>query len=152
MEDRSQIPSCPKCGRSDCVTGIFELAEQQNTLALRLSPPEKPSFNRPLVSLSEGLGCLGALFFGSALFLAVTYGSIVAAIIFGLFVLLFSASFLLTILRGLRERRELDQRLFAWQQEMELWERQYYCSRDDLIFDPETGRTTAPAPLNVKLN
>lgn len=136
MEDHPIIPKCPICGKNDRVNRVSELAEKENNLATRLAPPEKPTLNRPLIGLNEGIGCLGALFFGSALFLAVTYGSTVAAIIFAIFVLLFSVSILLTILRGWREHKNFEKNLFAWEQEMERWVQQYYCARDDLLFTP----------------
>lgn len=37
-----------------------------------------------------------------------------------------------------------DQRRARWQAFMDLWNRCYYCSRDDIVFDPTTGKSGQP--------
>ena len=32
----------------------------------------------------------------------------------------------------------------AWDYAIERWHRSYYCHRDDIVFDPETGETSEP--------
>ena len=135
MENTPDNPLCPACRLSDQVGRLSVLVESDTELAKRFPPPEEPQPGRPLFGMNEGLGCLGALFFGSAFVLSVTYRSLTGGIIFGIFVLLFAITFLLAILRGMRERRMLAQRLAAWQPEWEAWSQRYYCARDDLVFD-----------------
>lgn len=139
-EKNPPLPTCPECKLEDRVGWITELAEKEDALALRLAPPDAPSTPAPLVSMNEGLGCVGALFFGAAFFLSVTYGSKTASIIFGIFVLFFAVAFTLTILRGMRDRRRLHQEEDLWLRKMDLWSNLYYCARDDLVFDPQTGK------------
>ena len=35
----------------------------------------------------------------------------------------------------------------AWESAIQRWERSYYCSRDDVVFDPDTGRSCQPQGL-----
>jgi hypothetical protein len=39
----------------------------------------------------------------------------------------------------------------AWESAIQRWERSYYCNRDDVVFDPDTGRTCQPQGLKLFL-
>lgn len=145
---------CPKCGKVDELSSVFELVSntQDEELAKRLGPPPEPaSPMQPISMMNEGLGCLGALFFGGAFFLSITYTSVLAAAIFGVFTLLFTAAFILTIIRMLRARNKLKEILPDWEQKMERWEQLYYCSRDAIVFNPETGEQAPTDEMNTLL-
>jgi hypothetical protein len=40
-----------------------------------------------------------------------------------------------------------DQQLKQWERAMSIWESTYYCFRDDLVFDSNTGNATSPQSL-----
>src|SRR2546425_2423488 len=42
---------------------------------------------------------------------------------------------------------EAQKRYAAWDRAMQNWNRLRYCSRDDVVFDPQTGETIAPETL-----
>jgi len=42
---------------------------------------------------------------------------------------------------------EAQKRYAAWDRAMQNWNRLRYCSRDDVVFDPQTGETVAPETL-----
>lgn len=147
-ENNVLLPTCPACKKKDRVGLVSDLAEKEDETALRLVPPDEPSLPPPLVSMNEGLGCVGALFFGAAFFLSVAYGSTTAGIIFGVFMLFFAAAFTLTIWRGMKARRKLQQEEAIWLRKMEIWSNIYYCARDDLVFDPQSGKTAMADDLD----
>lgn len=39
-----------------------------------------------------------------------------------------------------RTRGTYDAELLRWQGAMQVWDRLYYCSRDDIVFDPDNGK------------
>lgn len=47
-----------------------------------------------------------------------------------------------------RAKAQFPARMQAWEQAMARWGRVYYCSRDDIVFDPETGESCHPADLH----
>jgi len=48
-------------------------------------------------------------------------------------------------------RTELPEKLRIWNQQINRWSRLYYCYRDDLVYDPETGRSCPPGQMNTLL-
>ena len=142
-----QLPICPLCGKDDKVSPVRELSEQENSLALQVAPPDAPDAPPPLISMNQGLGCVGSLFFGAAFILAVTYAAPTASVIFGIFVLLFIFAFGLTIWRGLKTRSRLQRELPAWQAKMDVWSTLHYCARDDRVFAPGSSNTTTPETM-----
>ncbi|MCJ7625864.1 MAG: hypothetical protein MUO76_20420 [Anaerolineaceae bacterium] len=145
---------CPKCGKDDEPVSVFELVSntQDEELAKKLGPPPEPvSPMQPISMMNEGLGCLGALFFGAAFFLSITYASVLAAVIFGFFTLLFTAAFILTIIRMLRARNSLKEIIPVWEQKMGRWQKLYYCASDEIVFDPESGKYAPVDEMNTLL-
>lgn len=138
MEAMQPIPPCPLCKQADRARRVSEIAED-DPLAQRLPPPEAPDAPPPLVGMNEGLGCLGALFFGSAFILSFAFGSTVGIVIFGAFMLLFATSFTVLLGRHLAARRTLEAQMAAWDARVAVWERLLVCDRDQAVYDPETG-------------
>jgi hypothetical protein len=40
----------------------------------------------------------------------------------------------------------------AWQAKMSVWDKLYYCARDDIVFDPEIGETAKPESIATLLS
>lgn len=47
-----------------------------------------------------------------------------------------------------KEKERLAAERVLWEQAMARWAGLYYCSRDDIVFDPETGESCHPADLH----
>lgn len=139
--------------------GRFALSgSQQTVLAKQLVPPAQPK-----AAATWGVW--------SVLFLGVTVLAITLTIIAGLLLLvnpphdpsiLQGAASLLALtifcilitivllVRRSRSRRESAQaQMLQWERAMRLWERFYYCGRNDLVFLPEDPRVCFP-PSDMK--
>ena len=49
-------------------------------------------------------------------------------------------------------REGYDKMQAAWKQRMEIWNRVYYCLRDDVVFDPDSGKWSSPDDLAALLD
>jgi len=123
-------------------------------LAQRLLPPDEPQVKTQ--DMYVGVLYITLFFSGiySLTICGITQGGddALAAACFGLFSLLV---FLIALRLLYRERRmirrakaQLPARMQAWEQAMNRWAGLYYCSRDDIVFDPETGESCHPADLH----
>ncbi|NMC33988.1 MAG: hypothetical protein GYA36_16225 [Veillonellaceae bacterium] len=50
--------------------------------------------------------------------------------------------------RYFEAKSEYDYKLPKWPRALVKWKRLYYCDRDDIIYDPETGETCNPNSLD----
>ncbi len=138
--------------------------KQSSELARQLSPPSKPEKPR-------GLGCLLWLGLGSAallaLFLAVNGLAIFSVGLFNpdleawrftltsLGCMVTSAVVALSLPFFLHRHKKAiseatakyEKDVSAWGAAMEKYRRSYYCSRDDIVFDPEEGTFCDPSQL-----
>jgi hypothetical protein len=137
MDNIQESTPCPVCGQTDRVRSVSEIPEADELAPLTM-PPDAPDAPPPLVGMNEGLGCVGALFFGSAFFLSVAFGSLVASIIFGMFILFFILAFVMLLRKQRSARRKQEVQISAWQEKMETWERLLVCSRDRVVYDPQS--------------
>ncbi len=139
------LPACPRCGRIDDArkitsmvqlgTSIYESSGIRATatteLARKLAPPAGPS-------LSRNISCAGLLW----LFVLWLVYTIVgeawlnqfAPSVAGAAILLLCGIFIWLVL-SLGYRQDLP----AWKKKMAIYNRLYYCTRDDCVFDPATG-------------
>jgi hypothetical protein len=121
-------------------------------LARKLSPPPEP--RKP-----SGLGCwLYVGLFGSAVG-ALSVGSVLVVNLsdesapYMLFALLFYLSILVitVVMHNTKKSRQIATYTLekpAWDAAMKRYKSLYYCFRDDVVFDPQTGETCAPESLN----
>jgi len=115
-------------------------------LAQRLMPPPKPKLDSNklkqamlwfvlLLALVLGLNCFSS-------------GSTEGAICIGVpSLLVITVAIYRDSQRRRRAKAELLNRVAAWELAMNRWRRVYYCSRDDIVFDPETSEWCEPADL-----
>lgn len=66
---------------------------------------------------------------------------------------LFFAVLVTWIISNLKKDAEekLPSELDVWTKKMEVYNRLYYCHRDDVVFDPETGASVSPQKMNELL-
>lgn len=143
-------------------------------LAQRLLPPDEPKVRLPWYRkawlLPEGfnewwyfkIGPLwdGCCLLASSVFLPILL--VMTVIMFfsgafeeavqGLCVGVFLGFMVLFLLRRRgsysKEKERLAAERVLWEQAMARWAGLYYCSRDDIVFDPETGESCHPADLH----
>lgn len=150
---------CPVCGRIDQTQRVSAIVSSQSRrgqygfpgsqtfLASRLAPPMAPA--GPTDS-----GCLAiTMWVGLGFFLvAFAMGAISSAGTRNTDAMCLGAAALACVVvlwlyqaqRSTRKRMlraEAAGRVPAWQRAMEVWERLYYCERDDVVFDPVTGQS-----------
>jgi hypothetical protein len=177
--DRS-CPVCGKDDASQKVSALFSGGVQSVGLetfsqsargvtisrqAMRMAPPAKPKEPSGLHWLLWIVGLiLGVVFLGGVLAIAgmsLTSGGdagILGGFLYGSacgyplgFVLTIAGLVVLhgALIKGSRAR--FSREMPPWQAKMERWERLYYCSRDDVVFDPTDGKSVMPEDLQSLL-
>jgi hypothetical protein len=140
----SQKPICPVCQQADQVK---TMQAAYSTGVARCAPPDMPTRN---VSMMRPLVISGVLV-GICVFLIVTFiGGLengvprIIQFILAVITLIFIVSALVNsymafqrIVRGDNESAELYP---AWDKAMATWRSLYYCSRNDVVFDPKTNK------------
>jgi hypothetical protein len=158
LAESGGCPSCRRIDKVEKVTTIFSggivsgatLNESnQSLISRRLAPPEKPSTGK---SCGEGLGMFGLLFLGAVGVSAgiVGTGGIIQGLytaaeipgpFFGFIVGLGAFYGLRLWEQALKKRTEkiITEEIPRWEKAMERWNKLYYCSRDDGVFDLSEG-------------
>lgn len=167
------IVCCPKCGkddlirkvssivgagdytgRSSAVTSAVDLhgdiamgvtdtdSHLTSRIARVLAPPSMPAVRQKddLTTLPYMFGCFAVVF----LFIAFAASSF----FFGLLGFVFGVGILIVINMRSSQARNVESRMPTWQEAMRRWDRLYYCSRDDLVIDPMTGKCSPPHELS----
>lgn len=125
----------------------------QTLLSQKLSPPTKPE--KPGGPIS--MGCCG-FFFGSLLGGMVAFlfssntqepSNIIAALLLYGPIILFT---FIGVRLGKKSRIKYSQQVEIWNKQMEIWERLYYCARDNCIFDPINKISDVPENINILIN
>ncbi|GCE18287.1 hypothetical protein [Dictyobacter kobayashii] len=139
----SSKPACPVCDQTDQVK---TMQAAYNSGVARCAPPDMPTRN---VSMMKPITICG-VFVGICLFLIITLiGGMetgfpqIAQLILVVFTLIFIVTALAVsywafqrVVRGDNETVELYP---AWDKATAQWKSLYYCSRDDIVFDPKTN-------------
>jgi hypothetical protein len=163
---------CPKCGREDLiqkVSGVYAAGISTTTvqvpvvpgvdaygsttktmpvssgLSQRLKPPAYPGDKEPQVSGGCGLVILAVGGIGG--WLVTVEASTGIQILAGL-IGIAALTFTYTHFMYEPEVKEYHRLRSMWQRARPIWDRLYYCSRDDCVFDPETGEYRNSAQIN----
>jgi hypothetical protein len=131
---------------------------QRTHLSLKLAPPPEM---HPFIGSSRD-GALALFAFGLVAALVEAYMIVSRSAMGGLVVLpavaailLFAASYWLngrSRRKDVELREEYDKRQIAWRRRVEVWSRVYDCFRDDIVFDPESGKWSDPDNLAALLD
>ncbi len=144
-------PTCPVCNQADLVKTT---QAAYNAGVARCAPPDLPTRN---VSMMPYIGA-GMVIVGIFVFLIIVFiggmennlpwqfqvglaGATITCILVALFL-----SFLAFQRLG-RGDVETTQRFPAWDRAMNKWRSLYYCSRDEVVFDPQTRKTLSDNEL-----
>ncbi len=109
-------------------------------LARKLSPPPQPR------AVSLGAVILLIVLGGSCLFWGLSLLSDIPEMA-GWFILAGVLLIPIAIAAYQSGRARVAEQGPAWEKSMQKWSRLYYCFRDDLVFDPSTGKTCQPESL-----
>ena len=153
----AQKPTCPVCHQADKVK---TLQAAYNTGLERFAPPPLPGksvsmFRYMVVSMLivgicvffiiilVGSESFGQTFSWAELALVLlTLICIVAALILSY----------LAFTKVVHGDMEAQKRYTSWDQVMQNWNRLRYCARDDVVFDPQTGKTLSTEALSSLLS
>ncbi len=149
----AQKPVCPVCHQADKVKS---LQAAYNEGLERFAPPPMPgktvSILRYMVFSMLIVGvCIffilvlvGSESFGQQAFSWGELALVLLTLICIVTALILSYVAFTKVVRG---DMEAQKRYAAWDRAMQNWNRLRYCSRDDVVFDPQTGETIAPETL-----
>lgn len=140
-------------GKFGTVAGVTTLSDTSITqLAALFQPPEKPVMGSPN---SKSIGTIVVIIIVLGIFITVCsfspliFGnSQTAGFIIG--VVMFAFGVILAIVHGKNEtspetKASYDAEYEKWEHRMSIYERIYYCKRDDICFDPQSGRVAKPS-------
>lgn len=136
-------------GKMGLATGFTSVSgTNQTALAAQLMPPVKPKKPKPYQAdpvgalLAVVIACIGFLLMTASR--GVDIGVIIAVAV-AVEILLVWSSY------GKVNALYTKQVLPPWQKVLARWNRLYYCYRDDIVYDPETGRAVPPSQINTLL-
>ena len=148
-----QQPLCPVCHRADKVKS---LEAAYNSGIERFAPPPMPTKTVSMMRLlAVGMVIVGVCIF----FIIVLVGSESFGQDFSLPELLLVSVTMICIVAALvlsfvaftkvqQGDREMEKQYPLWDKALANWGRLRYCSRDDIVFDPESNKTLTEEQLN----
>jgi len=148
-----QQPLCPDCHRADKVKS---LEAAYNSGIERFAPPPMPTRTVSMMRLlSVGMVIVGlCVFFIIVLVGSESFGqdfSVPELILVSLTLICIVAALVLSFIAFTRVQqgdREVEKQYPSWDKALANWGRLRYCSRDDIVFDPETNKTITEEQLN----
>lgn len=148
-----QQPLCPVCHRGDKVKS---LEAAYNSGIERFAPPPMPTRTVGMMKLlSVGMVIVGlCVFFIIVLVGSESFGqafSVPELLLVSLTLICIVAALVLSFIAFTRVQqgdRESEKQYPLWDKALANWGRLRYCSRDDIVFDPETNKTITEEQLN----
>jgi hypothetical protein len=149
----SQKPTCPVCKQADQVKTVQ--AAYDSGVA-RCAPPDMPTRNVSMFKLM----IVGIFIVGMCSFLIIVligsmeanldivYATILVAITLVCIITALTLSFI-AFQRVVRGDAETTVRYPAWDRAMEQWRALFYCSRDDVVFNPQTSKVVSNEQLTA---
>ena len=138
--------TCPNCGN---LKGIVKLSVLVKNLEApeelqRLGAPMNPQKSIKPIGARDSIAFLGLAATATTFFLALQNEAGTAIFIYGAFVLFFLVAIVRLLINYTRTRKVAEALIPAWREAALVWNRLYYCTDDDLVFDPKTGETAKP--------
>lgn len=149
----AQKPLCPVCHRSDKVKA---LQTAYNEGLERFAPPPMPGKTVSILRyMMFSMLIVGiCIFFIIVLVGSESFGQSfswpeLALVLLTLICIVTALSLsYLAFTKVVRGDQEAEKRYAEWDRAMENWNRLRYCSRDDVVFDPQTGKTVSQQALS----
>jgi hypothetical protein len=148
-----QQPLCPVCHRGDKVKS---LEAAYNSGIERFAPPPMPTRTVGMMKLlSVGMVIVGlCVFFIIVLVGSESFGqafSVPELLLVSVTLICIVAALILSFIAFTRVQqgdREAEKQYPLWDKALANWGRLRYCSRDDIVFDPETNKVITEEQLN----
>lgn len=165
---------CPKCGQSDKIEKVSAVVKSQvqmrgsgiqaTALAAALAPPPEPELKVRASGAIMGpqrKSCLGETGFWTNVVLLAGVGLLFTwwglsdgvfsfTSLFGIALLVFAGFYYYSSQRKLQGAEAVHADATAdWKRKMQMWDELYYCYRDDVVFNPRTGRSAAPSNIET---
>ncbi len=152
VSSSKQLPACPVCHQTDQVNKLKVIYKTGES---RFAPPPLPQARASMMKyLSVGMVLVGI---GSFLVLVMLSTGSFSWIQMGLTLAVIVTALVLSFLavRSLGQADEQNRRRYStWDKAMANWNRLLYCSRDKIVFDPDTDKalsdTNARALLSLE--
>jgi hypothetical protein len=148
--DGNQLPTCPVCNQSDQVKTMQAAFESGVT---RAAPPDMPTRNVSMMKyiLSGGVAIGICLFLiivlvGSEANVNIVVQSVLVGLTFICIVVTLVISYI-AFQRVVKGDAEATVQFPAWDRAMSTWKSLYYCSRDNLVFNPATNEVLSEEKL-----
>lgn len=145
-------PSCPVCHKSD---QIKTMQAAYDSGIARCAPPDMPT---KTISMSSSI-MFSMILVGICVFLVIVLvGSeanllpVLQDTLLGVTLVSIVTALVLSYIafqRVVRGDAEATLQFPAWDQAMAAWKSLYYCSHDDLVFDPQTNKSVSEAQLST---
>lgn len=138
--------TCPKCGNMKGIVKVSVIVKNQKdeALARRLGAPMNPQKAIKPFNARDSLVFIGLAATATTFFLALQNEAGAGIFIYGAFVLFFLVAVLRVVVNYTRTRKVADALTPGWRDAALIWNRLYYCPKDDMVFDPKTGEMAKP--------
>lgn len=138
--------TCPKCGNMKGIAKLNVIVKSQSdeALAKRLAAPMNPQKAVKPIGARDSLVFIGLAATATTFFLALQNQAGTAIFIYGAFVLFFLVAIARLLINYSRTRKVADALTPGWRDAALIWNRLYYCSNDDVVFDAKTGESAKP--------
>lgn len=146
----SQKPNCPVCNQADKVK---TMQAAYDSGVQKCAPPDIPTKHVSMLSwilpstflvgicIVSVLVFIGSEFLGNdtrtLILTAITLIAIITALVLSY----------VAFQRVVQSDAQAQLRYPAWDRAMEVWKNLYYCSRDDAVFDPKSGKNVSNEQL-----
>ncbi|HLZ61449.1 MAG TPA: hypothetical protein VKR06_31255 [Ktedonosporobacter sp.] len=146
----SQKPGCPVCNQADQVK---TMQAAYDSGVQKCAPPDMPTKNVSMLSwilpstflvgicIVAVLVLIGSEFLGNGIFMLVLTAITLIAIVTALGLSYYAFQ------RVVQGDEQAQLHYPAWDRAMEAWKSLYYCSRDDVVFDPKSGKRVSNEQL-----
>jgi hypothetical protein len=152
-------PACPVCHKSDAVMTLQAAYDQGIT---RFAPPPMPKPTKTfsmLRTMMVSVGLIGICVFAIIIFVgSESFGQTFS--VAELLLVLLTLACIVTVLvlsyvaftKVVSNDIEASKRYPEWDRALEKWGYLRYCSRDDVVFDPQTNKTISEGALRSLLS
>ncbi|MFL5629139.1 MAG: hypothetical protein ACJ788_26460 [Ktedonobacteraceae bacterium] len=150
-------PLCPVCHKADAVKKLQTAYDEGIT---RFAPPPMPTKTVSMLKyMMFSIGIIAICVFAIIVFVgSESFGqafSIAELLLVLVTLICIVAALVLSYIaftKVVQGDDEASKRYPEWDRAVENWERLRYCSRDDVVFDPQTGKTVSEEALNSLLS
>lgn len=160
---------CPICGMNDVSQKVSSIVTSgtisvqipgyygtsATTLARQLAPPPEPS-KFFCAGACVGISYVAFLYFGTIFVgkIAMTMAGVYLGVLCGTITALLGFSSFLYFGRRIRKHNlaEYAEKKDIWDTALARWNSLYYCCRDDIVYNPETGESCPPSQIETLLH